>query len=326
MVGFVTLRWNKVIAYVDVVLHRAFALGKSSNGKKDILTASTSTQPRRFLRKTLVAFSAALMGAATIAAPANANERNMVIFGDSIVADPPAGAYLAGRLGSSNSSLSSDNATAGTFRPECVTSNTSFAEQAARLLGLPARNYSCAGTVSISNGVNIASQVDAAVRNRALNPATARVLVSTGFNDTYNNNNLSDGAIRSRYVAHMAPLINRIRAAAPNARIQIVGYPTLASGGNVCPFHMFPNTQVGIPLGDVVKWENQAQWMNVDLARATGTQFLDLKPATRNNGMCALDGQRYWAGLIDFHAGSGNLPIHVNDRGHRAIAGIIARS
>lgn len=298
----------------------------SSDGKKDILTATTSTQPRRFLRKALVAFSAALMGAATVAAPANANERNMVIFGDSIVADPPAEAYLPARLGSSVPASSSQGVTAGTFRPECVTSNSSFAEQAARHLGLPARNYSCAGATTISAGVQVAQQVDSAIRSRALNPATARVLISTGFNDTYNNNNLSDGQIRARYVAYMAPLVNRIRAAAPNARIQIVGYPTISSGGNVCPFHMLPNTQVGIPLGEVVKWENQAQWMNVDLARATGTQFLDLKPATRNNGMCAPDNQRYWAGLIDFHAGSGNLPIHVNDRGHAAIGGIIARS
>ena len=79
-------------------------------------------------------------------------------------------------------------------------------------------------------------------------------------------------------------------------------------------------------LPEVRSWEDSAQWMQVDLARATGTEFVDLKGATRNNGMCANASQRYFAGLIDFTAGNGNLPIHVNARGHEALASILART
>ena len=66
--------------------------------------------------------------------------------------------------------------------------------------------------------------------------------------------------------------------------------------------------------------------MNQDLARATGTQFVDMKPGTAKHGMCARDEDREFAGLIDFYAGPGNMPIHVTQRGHARLAGILAAS
>ena len=42
--------------------------------------------------------------------------------------------------------------------------------------------------------------------------------------------------------------------------------------------------------------------------------------------MCAPDHMRMWAGLVDFYGGPGNLPIHVNARGHQHVAGVIAAS
>ena len=42
--------------------------------------------------------------------------------------------------------------------------------------------------------------------------------------------------------------------------------------------------------------------------------------------MCAPDNKRMWAGLVDFYGGPGNLPIHVNQRGHEHVANVIARS
>ena len=61
-------------------------------------------------------------------------------------------------------------------------------------------------------------------------------------------------------------------------------------------------------------------------ARAAGVEFLDLKPSTWHNNMCAPDNKRMWAGLVDFYGGPGNLPIHVNQRGHEHVANVIARS
>lgn len=280
---------------------------------------SVSTTPRR-----LAAVIAALVSAlALIAGPglpqAQAQDRNLVIFGDSIIANPTVPDYLAGGLSDGRPGSSGNPATG------CPQGNN-WGRSASAQLGLVPWDYSCSGTVAISQGPQFAAQVDHALWDQALTPSTARVIVSTGFNDTYNNRTLSDGDVRARFVASMAPQINRIRAAAPNARIQIVGYPSITEGNNVCLFHVGPNVYDRTPFPDVNYWQWQAQNMQIDLARATGVEFLDMKPSTVNNHMCAPDNQRMWAGLVDFYSGTGNLPIHVNDRGHEHVAWMIANS
>ena len=273
------------------------------------------------LRTTLAAICAAVLAAlGVVAAPsAGAQQRNMVIFGDSVIADPSGPQWAAGKLGLDPRGSSS-------VTTWCPTSPTSWGKQAAARLGLPAWDYSCTGTVSIQKGPQFSSQVTRAVRDRGLNRNTARVIISTGFNDTYHNDGRNRAAFRRDFVAAMVPQINRIRAAAPNARIQIVGYPKVTAGDRVCLFHIAPNASDWTRFQEVQRWENLAQWMQVDAARAARVEFLDLKPSTMNNNMCAPDNQRMWAGLVDFYGGPGNLPIHVNQRGHEHVANVIARS
>ncbi len=273
----------------------------------------------RGIKKTLITAAIMMLGASTGLSigltPAQAAEPNLVAFGDSVLADPRADIYLQARLSS--------------HQPtglNCPKSNN-FASRTGAKLGLPVADYSCSGAVSMAQGPQISTQVDAAIASGALSPQTQRVLYATGFNDTYNNRNLSQQEIRAKWVAFNAPLIEKIKAAAPNARIQIVGYPTIGTGNEYCLFHFGPSSShMSLPLGFVRDWEDKAQWMQVDLAAATGTEFVDLKPSTRYNGTCALDNQRMWAGLIDFTGGPGNLPIHVNDRGHEHIANVLASS
>lgn len=267
--------------------------------------------------------AAAVVAAAALFTPlapaAQAQERNMVIFGDSVIADPNVPTWAAGKLGLTPQGRS-DN---GTW---CPTSPTNWGKRSAGMLGLTPRDYSCTGVVTISKGPGFFQQVDRAIADRGLSPATARVIISVGFNDTYNNTSRLDADIRRDFVNYMVPQIRRIKAAAPNARIQIVGYPKITDGDRVCLFHIAPNTSDWTRYQDVQRWENLAQWMEVDAARAAGVEFLDLKPSTWNNNMCAPDDKRMWAGIVDFYAGPGNLPIHVNQRGHEHVANVIARS
>ncbi|MEX3504093.1 GDSL-type esterase/lipase family protein [Corynebacterium sp. LK2510] len=276
------------------------------------------------IRRSAAALGAAVLAtlggiSATVAPQAQAQERNMVIFGDSVVSDPNAPQWLGGKLGLDSRGSSNINTW-------CPQSPTNWGRLAAGQLGLPAWDYSCSGTTTISQGPQLFSQVDRALRDGGLNRNTARVIISTGFNDTYNNEGRPDADIRRDFVNYMIPQVAKIRAAAPNARIQFVGYPKVTAGDRVCLFHVFPNASDYTPFPQVQKWENQAQWMQVDAARATGTEFLDLKPSTWNNNMCAPDSQRMWAGLVDFYGGPGNLPIHVNQRGHQHVANVIAAS
>lgn len=250
---------------------------------------------------------------------AEAQRGNMVILGDSITADPHSVEYLGGRLGI-HPNGSSD------VSRWCPTSDSNFGKLAARQMGLEPHDYSCAGAVSIGSGPNVATQIDRAIRERGLNRDTRRVIVQIGFNDTYQRLGQDFMGIRRDFVNYMRPQIDKIRRAAPQARIQLVGYPTITDNGHVCLFHVGPNVYDRTPFGLISDLENLAQWMNVDLARATRTEFLDLKPVTRGNGMCSNDENRMFAGLVDFHAGFGHMPIHINQRGHAHIANVVARS
>ncbi|WP_018297909.1 GDSL-type esterase/lipase family protein [Corynebacterium lubricantis] len=276
-------------------------------------------------RRKIVALVAVLLAAiGMVAAPnapeANAQNRNLVIFGDSWVSDPTVPEWAAGKLGL-------DPRGSSGVDTWCPTSNTSFGKVAARQLGLAAHDYSCTGTVTISQGPKLSTQVNRAVSERGLNAGTERVLISLGFNDTYNNDNLPDSVVRERFVNYMRPQVARIRAAAPNARIQFVGYPQISDGrGNVCLFHVAPNVSDTTPFQKIGDWEVLGQWMLVDAARATGSEFIDLKPSTKDNNMCAPDHRRMWAGLVDFYAGPGHMPFHVNQRGHNHVGAVVAAS
>ena len=273
------------------------------------------------IRQAVTAFIAAvLVGAGIMAAPnATAQQGNMVIFGDSVIADAHSIEYLGARMGLHPNGSSNP----GRW---CPTSDQNFGKIAARKLGLQPRDFSCPGAVSISPGPNITAQIDRAVRERGLDSNTRRVVLQVGFNDTYNHMGEDPMQVRRKYVDFMRPQVDKIRRAAPNAKIQFIGYPTITGGDRVCLFHLGPNMYDATPMPMIRDFENLAQWMNVDLARATSTQFVDLKPGTAKNGMCARDGDREFAGLIDFYAGPGNAPIHSTHQGHRHMGEIVAAS
>lgn len=249
--------------------------------------------------------------------------RNMVLFGDSVVADPPVGDYLARRV-----ERGSSKAEGGRF---CPTSEENFGVLAAAELGLPVADYSCAGATStganaIFGGQNVTGQIDRAISDGALNPATARVLLSVGFNDTYTNLGLPGDQLRAGFVEAMVPLIDRIRDAAPTARIQLVGYATISDNRHLCLFNAGGSVRTRNYVPAVSYFEDLAQDMQRDLSQAADVEFLDLKPSTADRGMCAPDNLRNWAGIFDVNASPNNLPYHMNFRGHEHVARVIAQS
>lgn len=274
---------------------------------------------RHTARNVAVTLAVTASIATPLAPDATAQQRNMVILGDSVVSDPAVPQWAAGKVGIGPNG-SSD------FHVWCPTSPSNYGKRAAAKLGMPARDYSCTGTVTIHQGPPFSSQIDRALRDGGLSAATQRVIVATGFNDTYLSGRYNINDFRRDWSNAMVPQINRIRAAAPNARIQIVGYPKITENGNVCLFHIAPNVSDTTPFANVAYWEDSAQWAQVDLARKTGTEFVDLKPSTSNNSMCAPDHLRMWSGMVDFYGGPGHMPLHVNQRGHEHVANIIARS
>ena len=279
-------------------------------------------------RRLLALVAAVVTAAAALTLPAgvaDAQTRNLVVFGDSVIANPTVPEYLAGGLSSNVANGQSSRGSSGNPAEGCPQGDN-WGRGAAQRLGMPAWDYSCSGAVSMSPGPQFSTQVDTAIRTGGLTDATERVIISTGFNDTYNNVQMSDGQLTQAFVAAMAPQVERIKQAAPNARIQIVGYPSITAGDHICLFHVGPNVSDRTYVPQVNQWQWQAQEMQIALANATGVEFLNLKPSTSENHMCAPDDKRMWAGLVDFYAGPGNLPFHVNDRGHAHVAHVIAHS
>ncbi len=136
------------------------------------------------IKKTLATFLASMLGVAglAVAPTAGAAERNLVAFGDSVLADPDAGVYLQHRFTAGSSGIPAGY--------NCPSSNN-YAKRTGAKLGLPVRDFSCSGAVSMSQGPQIFAQVDQAINSGALSPATQRVVLTSGFNDTYNNPNLN---------------------------------------------------------------------------------------------------------------------------------------
>ena len=139
----------------------------------------------------VVASALAVVGVA-VAPQATAAERNLVAFGDSVLADPDAGSYFAHRFDPSKG-----------VGVDCPTSNN-YAKRAGAKLRLPVRDFSCSGAVSMSKGPQVSQQVDAAIRTGALSPATNRVVITTGFNDTYNHRDMSLPQIRKQFADRTA--------------------------------------------------------------------------------------------------------------------------
>ena len=273
--------------------------------------------------------AALLMGALMLLAPgqnqADAQARNLAIFGDSVVANPSVPEYLSEGLFTNLSSGNSSRAFSGDPLTGCAQGDN-WGRVAAANLGLEAWDYSCNGTVSMAPGPQFSAQVTRALNEGGLTPATQRVVVTHGFNDTYNNRHLSRQQFIDNFVAANAPQIERIKAAVPNARIQIVGYPSITQGNNICLFHIAPNVHDTIAFPDLNTWQWMTQDAQIALAQATGVEFLDTKAATADNHMCAPYHKRMWAGLVDFYAGPGNMPFHVNVRGHNYVGGLISQS
>lgn len=254
------------------------------------------------------------------AAPqAAASPNSLVAFGDSVMANPDLGSWFNSRaLGSSGSSDGRN----------CPTDPNSFAKHAAWQQGMVPHDYSCTGASVFSGGTTtLATQVDWALQDGNLSPGTREVLINFGFNDTYGPlmNGASEQWIRDTYINVAAGQVDRIRAAAPNAEIKIVGYPSITNGSAVCLLQLGHNIRTYEPLPIIAQSENLIHSMQSGLAERTGTKFVDVRAASRGHDMCAPDGQRWYGALFDFGE-STNLPIHMTARGMTEVGGIIARA
>jgi lysophospholipase L1-like esterase len=260
-------------------------------------------------------------------------------------AAPPTGRYVA--LG--------DSFTSGPLIPtqvdlNCVRSNRNYPSLTAASIGSSSLvDVSCGGatTNDILNpgtgqlGRTVPAQIS------AVNSATALVTVGIGGNDigfseiirTCAEDSLDSpfgSPCRDRYTAggtdqlrariaatapKVANVLNRVRAAAPSARVVVVGYPAILPDSG---FGCWPT--VPIAFGDVPYLRGVEKALNSMLATtaaANGASYVDTYTPSIGHDACRGASTRWVEGLIPAASAA---PFHPNAAGERGMAtAVVAR-
>lgn len=210
---------------------------------------------------------------------------------------------------------------------------------------------SCSGAVVDGRGTNTFGEQLAASRD-ALGPRTEVVTIQFGGNETYGGagrsaawsvglcmidfvNGCNDPAdpaavqpaaitgpelVRRLTAGDSGNLIGEIRREAPNARIAIVGYPTvLPADTSVC----LPVNGVEVPdfqprAAYARQILDRVEHAQREAAAALGIEFWSLKGATAGRDMCKPIGERWITRAGDFHEEL--LPFHPTRAGYAAQA------
>ncbi|MCS4535286.1 GDSL-type esterase/lipase family protein [Corynebacterium sp. HS2168-gen11] len=276
---------------------------------------------RHSITRLLAAVTTALLGCTLWAAPAQATGRQIVLFGDSLMANPYFGwaDYIQGP------GKVSPNAPG---QGRCPRSESRIATSLARITGDQVEDFACTGAVAyapIERNKRLSNQINTAIDQRHLHAGTNIVLIQIGFNDTWKAPGFFNVQTEG-FVREMQTQVARIRQAAPNARIAFLSYPSLIGpSGQSCPIHVrglppivIHSRLIRSAFDSVSHWQRQS-------ATATGTEWIDIATDSVGHDMCAPTEQRWVAGIIDNASDPYNITTHLTHRGNDEIAAIIAR-
>ena len=265
------------------------------------------------IRSLLATVATAGALAAAVPVAATAAPGNAVAFGDSLPANPNLIQYAEGRI------LQQGNL-AG-----CGTDHH-FAESYGAAASRHVDDYTCAGASFRTGGMRISEQIRRAAESGALDGGTAEVVVFAGANDVYPyilNEHLPMPQIQENLRVAVRDAVNQIRAAAPNARIKLMGLPTISRpDGGVCLVNLGPGG-VAVPGVNIRDVEDGLQWAVVQAAGDTGADFIDMKPMSAGHDLCSAD--RWMVGVVDDKVPY-NLILHMTYPGLEAVASHAGRA
>lgn len=251
--------------------------------------------------------------------------RAYVAFGDSFAANPEIPLQMIGLL-----------------NRECVQSPQGYPERVGReAFEGDYANYTCNNaTLSGTAGRGVIDMIHQAQANGDLGADTRLVTLGAGGADDWNPQlgGLPDfGAVfggqnvtQAAWTARMTPVLEALRAAAPQARVMFIGYPEIDDGrGGVCVLNISDgpggssdtNLPVAVPvrIGELLDTINRHAAGNEQL----GYEFVDTDvPGT---GTCA-DPSRQWVRAVVDLPGAGDglrMPVHPSALGERGMADLI---
>ena len=259
--------------------------------------------------------------------PNKNNPANYVSFGDSMAANPTDLDVVVN--GAINKGAPIKWPTINGNR--CAQDPNNFARQVARKTGLKLSDYSCAGLTAYTKGsplvpgkrTDIAFYVDQAIRAGDLNGNTRLVTMLIGFNEFYQKGhwNMTPQQRAAAFRNAMVPTMNKIKKAAPNAKIQLLGYPDETDGrNNTCGSNLL-GVQTHWYFPFIGYFQDNLYNDQKKVARETGVTYMPFKDeinVKRGNSGCLKYGPRLNSTFFD--DASHNFAIHLTDNGHNYYA------
>lgn len=262
-----------------------------------------------------------------VAAPAPVNpdaNESYVSFGDSVAANPTVLDIMVTRAQRQGLDIQWPTIREGF----CAQGINNFPSQVAQQTGLRLEDYSCGGATAYMEENpksaiphdTINDQVSKAIGAGALDGRTKLVSVSIGVNDLWqpgNYENVGQERRNALYHENVTRALNRIREAAPEAKVIMLGIPDQTDGANhTCATNL---------LGMVSHWYfpvvsyYQDELRNAQRAAAQGggARYLDMVSeinlANDNNG-CSTNPNRLSAAIFD--DAPHNFTFHLTEAGH----------
>ena len=256
----------------------------------------------------------ALTTSLTMAQTANADQgKEMVTFGDSFTAN-----------GGAPGERAATSPYKRPFRP-CFNDKHNWAHQTANNLDHNLADYSCNGT-----SVWVNQHVDDAIKQGNIGHDTKEVVFMYGglqqgtYFDALANATLPDVPKASTYRGLLDFQFNKIRKAAPNARITMVNYVPMTVNDTLCVVN-HDQLQLPVTIPGATTAEDE---FNREIGRAAhdlGVNFINLHDQAKTHDPCQPDTNQRWATLVQTPTAPSVMPLHPTDVGHDGMTQIITR-
>ncbi|MTJ65601.1 hypothetical protein GL305_32095 [Nocardia seriolae] len=201
------------------------------------------------------------------------------------------------------------------------------------------------------DGYTLTQEVRQAAEDGAFGPRTRVVAIQMGFNDAWprdaavspdatrvftctldvvrgcDENAVTEGrwpdldaVTGAAYADRMRKVVEFVNYYAPNARIELVGYPEVTpEDATAWCFDILGVVRWVQPRARaMVEYWNRLQVAERDAAGILGIDFVDVKPVTAGHGLCAAD--PWFNGFLDPRTDPAGLPFHPSPRGDTAVA------
>lgn len=269
----------------------------------------------------LVAAVVALFTMVALAPAAQAANTNIVLFGDSLLANP---AFSVAEQMQGPGKVSPNAPAEG----RCARGEKRIGAELQARTGTKVEDFACAGAAGFAPlaGTNrLETQVSQALAQGVLSPATRNVMIQIGINDTWKAPNLYQ-VQRDEYIKEVRRQMDRVRKVAPNAKLTMLGYPDIVGdAGMSCWVHWNGVDAPPMPIVPVRAALDAAQDWQRGAAQAIGGNWVNLEAETKGHGTCAPRDQRWMVGVIDNSSKPFNITTHLTHEGNAGVAAVIAR-